>query len=412
MWTWIPLAFRNILKNRRRSLVTLLAIGIGFAALGLFRGYTHNVYSGLRQSAVHGEGLGHLTFYKRGWLERGQIDPGPLMFTPSELHTLRATVAADAAVLVATPQLWVSGLVSNGRISTIFMAKGVLPREDRTLTGPWASRRALHGESVHEEAPAGVEMAQELARLLELRPGDTGVAMTTTLEGQMNALDLDVRGVYDTGATATNDKWMRVPLAFAQALLQTEQVDRVVVLLNDWQQTVPVRDRLLQRLTALGLQVESQTWQELSVSYLRVKNLFDMIFLFLSTIVVITVGMSVVNTMGMAVVERSREIGTLRALGVQRRQIVALFATEGALLGGLGVGLGLGLHLVVWALMQGMAPTYTPPMASAPVPLLISLVPASLAKGAGLLLGLTLLAAIVPARHAAQHNIIDALGHV
>ena len=72
---WIKIAFRNIRKNRRRSVVTILAVAVGFAAVGLFRGYTANTYDGLRQSAIRGEGLGHLTIYKAGWLENGQNEP-------------------------------------------------------------------------------------------------------------------------------------------------------------------------------------------------------------------------------------------------------------------------------------------------------------------------------------------------
>lgn len=228
----------------------------------------------------------------------------------------------------------------------------------------------------------------------------------------MNALDIDVRGIYDTGAAATNDKFMRVPLAFAQALYDTETADRVVVLLDDWQKTAQARTRLLHTLSAAGLQVDIQTWQELSVSYARVKQLFDMIFLFISTIVLTIVGMSVVNTMSMAVLERTREIGTLRTLGLKRRGVSLLFATEGTILGVLGVVVGLALSVAVWGVIEAIEPTYTPPSASTPVPLLVSLVPESLAQGAVLLVCLALLAAILPARHAAKQNVVAALGHV
>jgi putative ABC transport system permease protein len=410
--TWIKIAFRNILKNRRRSLATLLAIGIGFAALSLFRGYTHNVYSGLRRSAINGEGLGHLTIYKHGWLDKGRIDPVPYMFSPQELRTLLGVVEADADVVLATPQLYISGLVSNGRISMIFLAKGVIPRDERTIIGAWEIRRALQGPGLHDQQRAGVEMAQELARTLELPLGGHGVVMAATLDGQVNALDIDVRGIYDTGTAATNDKFMRVPLALAQALYDTEQADRVVVLLDDWQKTAQARTRLLHTLAAAGLEVDIHTWQELSLSYARIETLFDMIFLFISTIVLVIVGMSVVNTMSMAVVERTREIGTLRALGLQRRGVSLLFATEGTILGVLGIMLGLAISIAVWAVIAALAPTYTPPSASTPVPLLVSLVPEILARSAMLLVSLALLAAFLPARHAAKQNVVEALGHV
>jgi putative ABC transport system permease protein len=72
---WMKLAVRNILRNRRRSFVTLLAIGVGFAAISLYYGYIHNVYNGLRYMSIHGEGLGNLRINKAGWQEKGKLEP-------------------------------------------------------------------------------------------------------------------------------------------------------------------------------------------------------------------------------------------------------------------------------------------------------------------------------------------------
>ena len=114
---------------------------------------------------------------------------------------------------------------------------------------------------------------------------------------------------------------------------------------------------------------EIKTWNELSLFYSKVKGMFDMMFLFIFCIVLVIVVMSTVNTMGMAVLERTREIGTLRALGLKRRGVSMLFALEGGLLGLLGSLLGVVLHVVVWAVIRASRPTYTPPGISTPVPL-------------------------------------------
>ena len=140
--------------------------------------------------------------------------------------------------------------------------------------------------------------------------------------------------------------------------------------------------------------------------------MFDMIFLFLFSIVLIIVVMSTVNTMGMAVLERTREIGTLRALGLKRRGVSLLFALEGGLLGFLGSLLGMVLHIGVWTLIRILAPTYTPPGVSTPVPLVVNLVPQSLMTLMICLILLSLTAAILPAARAARQNVVDALGHV
>jgi putative ABC transport system permease protein len=412
MFKWIKMAFRNILKNKRRSLMTLLAISVGFTAVSLFHGYVDNTYWGLRQSAIRGEGLGHLTIYKKGWLEKGKISPNDYMFSKGEIKRIIDILDENNDVVLATPKLNISGLVSNGRTSTIFLANGVIPRDENTIKGSWGAFRPIKGSGLNGNKPYGVEMAEELAGLLDLKPGSDAVVMAPTLHGQMNALDIEVAGIYDTGSEATNDKFIRLPFAFAQSLYDTEKADRIVVLLNDWKDTSGVRHTLLTQLGKAGINAEIKTWDELSLFYSNVKGMFDMIFMFLFIIVLTIVVMSVVNTMGMAVVERTREIGTLRALGLKQRGVGLLFAIEGGVIGFIGSILGIILNSLIWFSIDYARPSYIPPGSSSPVPLIVNLVPQAMAVFALTLVLLSLMAAILPARRAARQNVVNALGHV
>jgi putative ABC transport system permease protein len=409
---WIKIALRNLLKNRRRSLVTLMAVAIGFAAVGLFRGYTANTYEGLRQSAIRGEGLGHLTIYKAGWAAHAHSDPQSFMLTPAEIEKIIAVAEADPQVLLVTPQLHVAGLVSNGRISNIFLAKGVVPADYRTITGAMAGLQAMQGHGLNAETPFGVLMARDLAAQLDLSSGSDGVIMATTLEGQMNALDIRVNGTYDTGSDATNDKYLLLSYAYAQSLYDTDRADRLIVLLDHWRHTQAARQRFEQQLTAAGVPCEIKSWDELSLFYGKVKGMFDMIFMFIFLIVLIIVVMSTVNTMGMSVMERTREIGTLRVLGLKRRGVNRLFALEGALLGLLGSLAGAILNVVFWAAIRMAGPSYIPPGVSAPVPLVVNLLPGAMLVLALFLTLLSMAAAVFPARRAARMALVDALGHV
>ncbi len=408
----LKIAFGNIIKNRRRSLVTILAVALGFAAVAVFRGYIHNTYTGLRNAAIQGEGLGHLTIYKEGWQIKGKLDPAKYMFSGDEIHTINTLVSKDTDVLLVTPQLQVSGLVSNGRVSTIFIATGVIPEDERVIQGDRASFRPVAGERLNRQRNYGVEMAVDLAAVLNLHPGGEGVVMATTPDGQMNALDFEVTGIYNTGSQATNDKYMRVPFSFAQSLYDTDKADRIVVLLDNHTKSDAARIRLQSMLNDAGVQCEIKTWDELSLFYARVRGMFDMIFMFIFSIVFIVVTMSVINTMGMAVMERTREIGTLRTIGVKRSGISLLFATEGALLGLLGIAGGSILTLAAWAIIRRTEMSYIPPGNSSPVPLVIDLLPLTMLGLGVFLLLLSLTAALLPARRAAKLSIVEALGHV
>lgn len=410
MRKWMKLAVRNILRNKRRSLVTILAIGVGFAAITVFHGYVSYVFWGLRATAIRGEGLGHLTIFKAGWLEKGKLDPDRYMFSKKETAEIVKLVMGEHDVIVATPQITLSGIVTNGIVSTIFIAQGVVPQDDRTIKGAWYAFRPVQGEALNEKKIYGAEMAKDLAKLLSLAPGKDAVVMAPTMSGQMNAMDIQVSGVFDA-SDAVNDKYMRFPFAFAQSLLDTQKAEKIVVLLDDTAKTEPMRSRLLSTLANAGIPCEIKTWNELSLFYTKVRGMMSMIFLFIFCIVLVIVVMSTVNTMGMAVLERTREIGTLRALGLKRRGVSMLFAMEGGLLGAFGSLIGIVLHTCVWAVIKILSPTYTPVGISTPVRLLVSFVPKTLLVLICCLTILSLIAAIIPARRAAKQNIVNALGH-
>ena len=412
MLKWVKVAYRNILRNKRRSLMTILAISIGFAAISLFRGYMDYTYWGLRQSAIRGEGLAHLTIFKKGWREKGNINPDKYMFSAEEIRICMEVLNSNKHVLLSTPQLDISGIVTNGRISTIFIAQGVIPEDVKVIEGSWRAFRPIKGNRLDKKRLSGVEMAKGLAKILDMEPGDYSVIMSPTLQGHMNALDIEVAGLYDTGTEATNDKYMRIPLTIARSLYDTGKADRIVVLLDDCEKTDTLKKIIQKKLYEAGLATEIRSWDELSNFYSEVKELFDLIFLFLFIIVLTIVIMSVVNTMGMAVIERTREIGTLRALGMKRKAVGNLFAIEGGLIGLFGCVFGIALNLLVWIVIRYIQPTYVPPGNSSPVPLMVNLVPQAMGIYAFVLIMLSLFAAVFPARRAAGQNVVNALGHV
>jgi putative ABC transport system permease protein len=190
------------------------------------------------------------------------------------------------------------------------------------------------------------------------------------------------------------------------------RADRLTVLLDDAGETEAARDRLLATLKGAGYDVEVRTWQELSAFYTQVRGMFDMIFAFIFGIVLTVVVMSVANAMGMTVVERTREIGALRAIGLRRGGVAALFTTEAALLVLLGCLAGLLITLGVrWGLNAAHI-TYVPPNQTSPVPLLVDLDLIRILFTAAVMALVGALAAWIPARRAARQPVIDALGHV
>ncbi len=416
MLTWIEIAFRNLGKNRRRSLFTILAVALGFAAVNVFGGFSSYVFTTIKDGEIYALGNGHLTIFKKGFLTHGKLDPLSYLLSEAETQTIQEVLRGFSEVAVVTRQLHISGLLSNGKVSTIFIAAGYVPSDMQTIknyaSGMTRRLRLFVGKNLEDDTSYGVGLSSGLAEQLELSIGSTAIAMAPTVEGQINALDIEIFQLFETELDVLNDKLMRIPLKFAQALYDTNSVDRITVLLKDTEQAEPVRAALQEALARRGLDVEIKTWRELSVLYNKVKDMFDIIFLFLFIVVLIIAAMSVINTISMTVVERTREIGTLRALGVKRRGILKLFALESVMLGILGSLMGMGLTWMSWLVVKTWEPQWVPPLVSQRLPLAIELVPEYMVWSAFFLVALSVGAASFPARRAAHQDIVEALGHV
>jgi putative ABC transport system permease protein len=414
MLTWPTLALRNLFRNGRRSLFTVLAIALGFLAVNVLGGFTAYIFTNLQESYIYAEANGHLTLFKRGYLDAGKLDPTRYLLGERERATIAAVLRRHPEVLVSTPQLQISGLLSNGQVSTIFVASGRVPADVAAigqLGGRGTRMKLFDGRSLSDQVSNGIGVSHGLARVLNLKLGDTAVAMAPTISGQVNALDAQLFQLIDAPIEALEDKLALVSLSFAQSLYDTGSVDRITVVLDSTAHTEAMRAVLTRELAQAGLQLDIRTWNELSPFYTKVKKMFDVIFAISFLIVFTIVVMSVVNTFTMAVMERTREIGTLRALGVRRRGIVSLFSLESVALGAVGSALGILLTLLVVVLVGWLQPTWVPPQMARRVPLQIHLVPQFWLFSTAILIALSMLSAVIPARKAARMPITHALGY-
>jgi putative ABC transport system permease protein len=400
------LALRNVLRNRRRSLVTIIAVAAGLAAVNLFGGYIANVYDGLQGQAVAGERLGHLTIYKKGMLTLGKLKPKKYMFDDAESARVVQALRELPSVKLVSPRLSISGIASNGKASTIFIGEGVVAEHADTLSGKLPKGT---GGRLEPGTRNGVAVSSELAEMLQFKKGESMTLMTSTIDGQANAMDAQIVDIFNTGNLNTNDKYMIMPVAFAQSLLDTSGAERFVVLLDDVNQTETARIEIAERLGRAGFDVQIKTWKELSSFYTSVKNLFNMIFSFIASIVFVVAAMSIANTMAMAVVERTREIGTLQAMGMKRRSVVGLFICEAVWLAAIGVLVGLAVTLVAAFAVNRAGISYVPPNSSYAVALLVDLDWPRIAIVGSVVVLLALGSALLPAWRGARRNIVDAL---
>lgn len=406
---YLTLAIRNVFRNRRRTLITVAAMGFGAAAIIVFGGFVHSIYWGVRESTIRSQ-VGHLQLYRKGYSEKGSL--APFDYLISEYPALRDELMKIEHVKTVTGRLGFSGLVSTGDTTTSFVANGVDPEREAELSA-WAV--IVEGRDLASRDPRGVLLGVGLARAFGVKRGDDLTLLTTTRGGAINALAVKVRGVWESGEKAYDDRFLKVALPEAQRVLDLErgEVQSIVLLLDQTEHTAAVRARLETLIRERGLDLELRTWEDLALRYHQVRELFGRIFAVLTLIVSIMVVFGITNTMTMAIFERTREIGTVMALGTRRRGVVSMFVLEGVALGVfggiVGVLLGVGLARLVSAIGIQLPP---PPGSTRGFAVQIFVVPAVLWEAFRLSLITAALASLYPAWRAARLNVVEALRHV
>lgn len=412
-WTRLKMCWRNLGKNARRSTFTILAIAISFSAMGLFGGFVDYIYLSLKNMRIYAFSEGHLTVFHEA---KGRPD------IPLEKRTLSADLHRQVVeilesrpeVLIHTARMPFSGILSNGDFSTTVFGDGREVEKSHAIRaevrGMLGNLKYFDGEPMSDETPEAIGVTEGLLHNLNIKMGDSVLLAGPTLDGQFNAVDCRVVQTFVmTGDMA--DHVVALPLKQVFNLLDSDHVEKICVLLKVPADPDGMKATLQARFAAKGLPVTVKTWLEQAEFYRRVRDMFQVIFLFLFIIVSLISLTIVINTISMAVLERTQEIGTLRAMGLKPRGVLGLFAMESFLLALVGVSFGLFLTISGWGFMKVIDLTWTPPQINVKIPLDILLSPHRLIPvGLGLIV-LTVLAAVLAAGKAARMSIVKALRH-
>ncbi len=400
---WLKFAIQNTLRNRRRSLVTVSIAALGTAAILLAGGFALYTYEALAQSAARN--TGHLILGKPEHFTKEEDTP--LQNGLDDVDKLRTQLLADPAVRQVLPKVEFSGLISNGDKSTVMMATGVEPDSEFAVKGPFLTMTAgtvLTSGSKESE----IMLGEGLARSLKAQPGSSLTLLASTTEGAMNAMDVRVKGVFSTGVPDIDKRLVYTDIVTAQKLLVSPRVSSLGVFLDRMESTAATQ----QRLTAQLPQLTVQTWLDQAFFYQSVRDLYNRIFGALGLIIGVIVVFVVTNAMAMAIIERTREIGTLRALGTLPAQLMRTLALEGMVLGGVGAMAGavmsLGISLLLYVVPVTMPP---PPGRSVGYPLNISIDPKMYLATLAAMVLLTMLASSWVARKTVHLPVVDALAH-
>ncbi len=413
--TWLSLAFRNLLRNARRSITTIAAVALGYAAVNIFGGFATYMFVSIRQAYIYDQANGHLQIWKKDARDYGGSDPGAFLLPAEDFAEIETIAAEDDRIEMAAAMLEVRGNVDVDGNQSFFLGRAMVPsQQDRIQSKATALQgrkdKRYEGEAITDDTPESIGITTGMQDHFDLKLGADVTLMGPDVTGQLNAINAQVTQILDLASESLNKRFVYLPLELAQAFYSTEDVSCARLLLKKESDTDIVTAELRKKFADKDWEI--LTWYEVSDLYLRTKRMFDIIFGLVFVIIITISTMSVLNTIGMAVVERTKEIGTLRAIGLKRGGVVRLFGIESGLLGLIGAGIGL-LITVAFSLVVGaIKPMWDPPVTARSVVWEIKLVPEYLIISFVLLVGFTFLAAIAPARRAAKQSIVDSLGHV
>jgi putative ABC transport system permease protein len=411
----LSLALRNLLRNRRRSLTSLLAVMIGGFSLLLFGGYVRNITYGLETGFVTQSG--HFQIQRKDYFLYGNGNPAAYGIDDYDklIAAVKASPALAPMLAVVTPTLQLGGIAGNfaAAASRTVVGMGIVVDDQ--------NRMRLWNEYAFPVLPAPLALTGTSSDAAVI---GTGVARALDLCAPLKVSNCrraaeGAPAPPATGAGLADDIFVALHLAQAQKLIYGNGKPKVTAIEVQLTSTraMPAAEALLQEVIAKSPQKDTLTildFRTLNPFYEQTIRLFDVIFGFISLLIGTIVVFMLGNTMSMAVVERTVEIGTLRAIGLKRREIRNLFVLEGLMLGLFGAVLGIALAILAANVINWSGLSWTPPGRITEVPLTVRV------WGEWKLIGITGIGLVLiaglsawwPSQQAARMNIVDALRHV
>ena len=409
------IAARNLTRHRRRTAVTLLALSLGLALVTVARGFTNAQHALMIDGVVNADS-GALVVHRRGYAQA--VTQSPLRFTIEDTANLRRRILMVEGVRGFAPRLRFAAQLSNPEsaphapgASAWLSVTAIDPAVEDAVT-PRRSRLFRQGTSLAQRGPGAFALSESLAAALKPPFGETTpeaerpALLANDADGAPNGELVIPVGTFEP-ALPGDRKVALMALEQAQRLLRLEgRVSEYGIAVVDLAAAPQVREALQREL---GPEYDVLAWSDQQPLLAELHRTQDRVFAGLSALFLLVVLFGAVNQLLMGVLERVREIGTLVALGLTRRQVATMFVFEGVALALVGAALGLGAGYAGTALLNAVGVDYT--LAGTHTAARLDFQPGLrwVLASAALVVGCSGIASLWPARAAAQLNPVDAL---
>jgi ABC-type lipoprotein release transport system permease subunit len=348
----LKLAWRGFVRHRWRSAITAAAVSLGLAMLLAFVGIADDAHARMAELGIR-MGSGNVLVEAKGYRDAQTLD-----YVVHDADHIAEIVAKQSGVSAVAVRLRESGLVSAGEHSAPVMVSGVDPKREALASDLTGEQLRVAGKYIRPRSemefaglPADIYIGKTLAERLEVEVGDR-VVLTLSPPGDAEPAQaaFRVRGVFKSGADDLDGGYVEIPIEEARTLLHLPGAATEVAALTNLESTQSVHDEIARAL-ASHAELAVIPWQ------IALRELYEALVLdnaglyLMMAIVFVVVALGIFNTVLMSVVERTRELGVMMALGTSGSRLFALVLGEALVLAlvslVVGVAAGLGLHLFV-----------------------------------------------------------------
>ncbi len=399
------IAWRNTFRNRRRTAFSLAVIILGVAILFSVLAFIGEALRSTRDSIACESGAVQVADPRLFASTERAYD---VLIAPDLLDRIAAWAEGDPRVADVSWQLTFAGLIGNAEGSTLLVGRGIVPC---TCTANYECL-LIDGDSVGTSDAAQIVLGRALAEKLGAERGDRLNIATGTVSGNFNAATVEVIGLLRYSVEEVEAQLGLLSVSFVQRLLRTDGVERMLIGLGDLDEADAFAADLQRFLDAEGIPLEAQTWKQLSSEYQSIEGFYGAFSGLSGVAIFVLVFFSTLEILTMSFLERTRETGTLRALGTGRGRVFRTFLLEGLFLGVLGGVCGAALGALLAIVFNAIGVSWMPPGAAIPQTLRLQVSVMTLLVPLLTAIGSTAIASIYPAARNSRLRVVDALRSV
>ncbi len=338
MGLFFRLAWRNVVRQRRRSLIVFLAIGLGMTLMMWYDGFVAGFEQAIYANAVRVLG-GNIQVHAGGW--SNSLERTPLLPLPNDAAVAQAA-RAQPNVVAASRRITTSGLATSREGAFPVSIVGIEPELELPVS--LVAQNVAAGRFLTAADEDAVFIGKGLADAMNLAVGDRFALVGQTAQSELRRHTVTVAGVYDVGLPDIEKRTIYMALGEAQYLYGLRgQSTEVTISVKELGQEPPIMRALAPQLPGYEITSWETNFPEMEAALATKSQVMDIF----SVIILMIAAIGILNLMLMAVYERTREIGILAALGLKPGQISLLFLLEGTLLGVVGLVFGIGLGLAI-----------------------------------------------------------------